>query len=478
MTKKNEIPALVLALGTTLLLLGGGFWWLTRHTELGRNLSQSLPEITPSADPAAPNSPGQSALEQRFSTGERLLITGVTSAQKEAGISAIASGDFAQAVSSLEASLQQNRNDPEALIYLNNARIGNGQSYTLAVAVPTTTSVDPAQEILRGVAQAQRQVNEAGGINGVPLRIVIANDDNAPTVAAQVAESLVQDPTVLGVVGHFGSETSLAAGEVYQQGGLVMVSPTSTAVGLSGFGDAVFRTVPSDRFTATTLSRYLVNSLQQRNAAIYFNADSDYSRSLKDELTTALLSDGGQVVAEINVAQPSFNASNSLDQVTQQGAEVLVLATNTATLDQALQVVQANQNRLPLLGGDSLYNPQLLQRGGDNAADMVVTVPWILLSNPNTPFVATARQLWGGGDVNWRTAMAYDAVLALAAGLAPNPSRSGLQATLSGSGFTTEGATGTIRFLPSGDRNQAMQLVQVRPGTRSGYGYDFVPVQP
>ncbi|MBD0336748.1 MAG: ABC transporter substrate-binding protein, partial [Cyanobacteria bacterium Co-bin13] len=313
MTQKNEIPALVLALGTTLLLLGGGFWWLTRHTELGRNLSQSLPEITPSADPAAPNSPGQSPLEQRFSAGERLLITGVTSAQKEAGISAIASGDFAQAVSSLEASLQQNRNDPEALIYLNNARIGNGQSYTLAVAVPTTTSVDPAQEILRGVAQAQQQVNEAGGINGVPIYIVIANDDNAPAVAAQVAESLVQDPTVLGVVGHFGSETSLAAGEVYQQGGLVMVSPTSTAIGLSGLGDAVFRTVPSDRFTATTLSRYLVNSLQQRNAAIYFNADSDYSRSLKDELTTALLSDGGQVVAEINVAQPSFNASSSLD---------------------------------------------------------------------------------------------------------------------------------------------------------------------
>ncbi|MBD0335720.1 MAG: ABC transporter substrate-binding protein [Cyanobacteria bacterium Co-bin13] len=478
MTQKNEIPALILALGTTLLLLGGGYWWLTRHTELGRNLSQSIPQAIPETSPnTAPNRPGQSPLEQRFSAGERLLIAGVASAEKQAGISAIAAGDFTQAVSALEASLQQNRNDPEALVYLNNARIGSGQNYTLAVAVPTTTSVDPAQEILRGVAQAQQQVNESGGINGVPIRILIVNDDNAPAVAAQVAETLVQDPTVLGVVGHFGSETSLAAGEVYQRGGLVMVSPTSTAVGLSGFGDAIFRTVPSDRFTATTLSRYLVNSLQERNVAIYFNADSDYSQSLKNELTTALLSDGGQVVAEINVAEPSFNARGSLDQASQQGAEVLVLATNTSTLNQALQVVEANQARLPLLGGDSLYNPQLLQRGGADAADMVVTVPWILLSNPNTPFVATARQLWGG-DVNWRTAMAYDAVLAIAAGLAPNPSRSGLQATLSGAGFTTEGATGTIRFLPSGDRNQAMQLVQVRPGTRSGYGYDFVPVQP
>jgi branched-chain amino acid transport system substrate-binding protein len=478
MTKKSEIPALVLALGTTLLLLGGGYWWLTRHTELGRNLTQSLPQAIPNTTPnGGPTQGGRSALEERFSAGERLLITGVTSPQKEAGISAIASGDFDQAVRYLEVSLQQNRNDPEALIYLNNARIGNGQSYTLAVAVPTTTSVDPAQEILRGVAQAQRQVNEAGGVNGVPIRILIVNDDNDPAVAAQVAQSLVQDGSVLGVVGHFGSETSIAAGEVYQQGSLVMVSPTSTSIRLSGFGDYVFRTVPSDRFTATTLSRYLVNTLQERSVAIYFNADSDYSQSLKDELTTALFSDGGQVVAEINVAEPGFNAFNSVNQVTQQGAEALILATNTATLDQALQVVQANQSRLPLLGGDSLYNPRLLQQGGATAEDMVVTVPWILLANPNTPFVATSRQLWGG-DVNWRTAMAYDAVVTLAAGLAPNPSRSGLQATLSGAGFTTEGATGTIRFLPSGDRNQAMQLVQIAPGNRSGFGYDFVPVQP
>jgi branched-chain amino acid transport system substrate-binding protein len=33
-----------------------------------------------------------------------------------------------------------------------------------------------------------------------------------------------------------------------------------------------------------------------------------------------------------------------------------------------------------------------------------------------------------------------------------------------------------VRFLPSGDRNQSVQLVIVQPGERSGFGYDFVPV--
>jgi branched-chain amino acid transport system substrate-binding protein len=481
MAKKTEIPALILALATTLLLLGGGFWVVSRYTQFGRSLSGSLSE--PGSGPSQPNQPnqpnqgGQPQLAERFSAGDRLLISSVTSPNKEAGIAAFAAGDYAGAEQALAAALAQNRNDPEALIYLNNARVANQPNLKVAVAVPASAAVDSAQEILRGVAQAQQQVNAGGGVNGVPLWVEIASDDNDPQVAAEVAEAWIKDPSVLGVIGHFGSDTSLAAGQVYQQGNLVMISPTSTSTRLSGFGNYVFRTVPSDRFTATTLSRYLIDTAQQPNVAIYFNADSDYSQSLKQELTTAIYSDGGQVVAEVNVAEPGFNAQASLEQAVGQGAEAVVLATNTATLDQALQVIAANQTGLLLLGGDSLYNPKLLQQGGAAADGMIVTVPWIFLSNPNSAFASQARQLWGG-DVNWRTAMAYDAFVAIATGLSPNANRQGLQATLTSGGFSAQGATGAVRFLPSGDRNQAMQLVEVAPGQRSGYGYDFVPVRP
>ncbi|NJO11995.1 MAG: receptor ligand binding family protein, partial [Leptolyngbyaceae cyanobacterium SL_1_1] len=86
----------------------------------------------------------------------------------------------------------------------------------------------------------------------------------------------------------------------------------------------------------------------------------------------------------------------------------------------------------------------------------------------------------GGGDVSWRSATAYDATKAIAAALAADaaPTRQTLQAALSSGTFSAEGATSEVRFLPSGDRNQASQLVIVEPGTRSGRGYDFVPVTP
>ena len=78
--------------------------------------------------------------------------------------------------------------------------------------------------------------------------------------------------------------------------------------------------------------------------------------------------------------------------------------------------------------------------------------------------------------MNWRTVMAYDAAQALAAAIARNPSRQGVQQALADSGFSAPGATSEVRFLPSGDRNQAVQLVTVQAGDRTSFGFEFVPI--
>jgi branched-chain amino acid transport system substrate-binding protein len=469
MSQKNDTPALILSLLVTLALIGGGLWWFANRFGSGQP-STSSSQTAPSAN-SDPNNPV--SLQDRLSFGEKLLFTEGASSDKQNGVTAIAAQDYPKAIASFRASLQSNRNDPESLIYLNNAQIGAQASATIAVAVPATKSGNPALEILRGVAQAQTQVNQAGGINGTPLKVLVVNDDNDPTLCKEVATALVQDPAVLGVVGHYGSDATLAAGAIYQAGGLTMISPTSTSVQISNLGNAVYRTVPSDRFTASALSRYMLNTQQKQNAAVYYSSASAYSKSLKEEFTTALTSDGGSIVAEYDLSSPAFRAAETIDQATQQGAQVLVLAANTATIDPALQVIAANQQRLQILGGDSLYTPKVLQSGAA-AAGMVVAVPWVLLSNPDSPFAQESRQLWGG-DVNWRTAMAYDAAMTLAEGLKSGNARQSVLQAIAKPGFNFQGATGAVKFLPSGDRNQPMQLVVVEAGTRSGYGYDFVP---
>ena len=456
MSQKNETTLLVLSLAVTLALVVAGLWYFKKF-------------FAPTA--SAPNP----LVKVQISAGEKLLITSQATPEKQAGVQAIAAGNYKEAVSQLEKSLQTHRNDPEALAYLNNARIGNQKSYTIAVSVPIGTEVNPAQEILRGVAQAQNEINQSGGIKSVPLKVVIANDDNDPRIAQQIANNLVKNQDILGVVGNFGSDVTLAAGKVYQEGQLVLISPTSTTVQLSGFGNYVFRTVPSDRFAAAALSRYMLNQLKKQKASIFFNSSSNYSKSLKDEFTTALFGDGGQVVSEFDFNSPTFNASDSVQQAVKQGVEVLMLAPNSAMLDKALQVVQVNNKRLILLGGDSVYNSKTLQVGQQAAVGMVLAVPWHTLGDPQSPFPKAANQLWGS-EVNWRTALAYDAAKALFLGIERNPSRTGVQQALSSSDFSATGSAGEIKFLPSGDRNRPVQLVKIQRGTRTRWGFEFVPV--
>ncbi|MEG4005905.1 ABC transporter substrate-binding protein [Microcoleus sp. Pol11C1] len=474
MSQKNETAVLVLSLLITIGLAGAGIWWLTSRGSINvGGLSPQNPTFPNSATGNSPQS--EQAIGQRLSGGEKLLLPEQATTTKQAAVQAIASGNYNAAISDLQASLKTNRNDPEALIYLNNARIGSQKSYTIAAAVPIGGDINAALEILRGVAQAQNEINQSGGISGTPLKVVIANDDNKPEMVAQIASALANNSEILGVIGHFGSDTTLAASKIYQQKQLVAISPTSTSVQLSGIANNIFRTVPSDRFAANALSRYMVGKLQKQKAAIFFNSTSSYSKSLKDEFTTAIYGDGGQIVSEFDFAKGNFNAAESVKSAIAQGAEVIMLASNSATIDQALQVVQVNAKRLPLLAGDGAYTAKTLQIGGAGATDMVLAVPWHILADPQSNFPQTSKQLWNA-EVSWRTALAYDAAIALIAGLGRNPTRTGIQQALSASDFSANGASGSIRFLPSGDRNRAVQLVTVKPGSRTSYGYEFVPI--
>ncbi|MFW9260990.1 ABC transporter substrate-binding protein [Nostoc sp. CALU 546] len=462
MSQKNETTILALALLLTVGIVGSGFWWFTNNSgvKIGNTITQN-PE---------PES------KDRISFGEQSFTQGDISPVKKEGVQAIANKSYDKAIANFTAALKLNRNDPEALIFLNNARIGSSKSYTIAASVPFGTDPNVSLEILRGVAQAQNEINTSGGVKGVPLRVGIANDDDNPEIAKQIASSLVSNSEVLGVVGPNTSDSTLAAGTIYTSGKLVAISPTSTSVKISNFSRYVFRTVPSDFMAARSLANYMVRTLQKKNAVVFFNSQSNYSQSLKSEFVSSVSLEGGQVSSEFDLSKADFSAAKSVEQATKQGAEVMMLAANAETLDKALQVVQINQKRLTLLGGDDVYTVKTLEIGREQAAGMIVAVPWHIEGDRKSDFPQKSRQLWGG-DVSWRSALSYDATVALIAALESNPTRSGVQQALLSSEFSTSGASGTIRFLASGDRNAPVQLVKIVPGSRSRTGYDFEPVR-
>lgn len=457
------------------------------------------PAKIPETNTISPTQTDSSATE-RISFGNRILAVGSEQPAKQEGADFIKAGDYKQAIKAFASARSADITDPETLIYLNNARIGNGKYYAIAAAVPVGNTPDSANEMLRGIAQAQDEINAAGGINGVPLKVAIANDDNRATIAKSLAQALVKNPEILGVVGHGISDTTLAAGSVYQSGELVAISPISSAIHLSELGRYVFRIMPSDRYAARALSTYMSTQLNKQKAVVFYNGNSVYSLSLKNEFKDALFyQTGGKVIAEFDLSRPDFHAKKSVESAIRQGADAIVMLPSNEVIDRALQVVYINRRRLNLLAGDGFYMTKTLEIAGEDAEGMVLAVPGSLVGEKGKIFRAKAMQLWGKDStdrtlnngnnidnidinlltservsVNWRTALAYDATQALIAAIRNNPTRNGVQRSLSASNFSVTGSTGIISFRPTGDRETAVQLVVVK-STKNGY--QFKPLE-
>jgi hypothetical protein len=70
---------------------------------------------------------------------------------------------------------------------------------------------------------AVREINAAGGINGTRVALVALDDSGQPELAEATAASLVVDPSIVAVVGHWLPETTAAAQGKYVEGGLAFL---------------------------------------------------------------------------------------------------------------------------------------------------------------------------------------------------------------------------------------------------------------
>jgi branched-chain amino acid transport system substrate-binding protein len=465
--QKNDTPTLIISLLMTIALVGAGFWWL------GRNW---LPFSTGTTQDAA-SSVSTASPNLRLSRGEVLLVSAEAPAEKQAGVEAVQVGNYPLAISKFQAALQKHRNDPETLIYLNNTKAGKMPAWAIAVSVPIGSNLNVAQEILRGVAQAQEEVNQAGGINGKWLTVMIANDDNEADTVKKVATDLIAN-SVTAVVGHNASSASLVAAPLYQKAGLVMISPTSFANGLSGFGDAIFRSIPAIRFMADPLAEYAVTTARKTSMALCSDSKAPDNQSFRDEFSGSFIVKGGKLVTiDCDFADPKFDAQAAMVQAIRGGADSILLTAHVDRIDRAMALAQANQRRLALFASHTLYTMQTVKQGQSNVNGMVLSVPWHPAAS-SANFVAQAQTYWGGA-VNWRTATAYDATRAIIAGLqqlpkgSENPRQQLLQVLHQGE-FETTGAAGRIAFLPTGDRVSPPVLVQVQPGGAAGYRFELL----
>jgi len=282
-------------------------------------------------------------------------------------------------------------------------------------------------------------------------------------------------------MGHWSSGTSLATAPIYDSGKIVFIAPLSTTIKLSDFSPYVFRINANTYTGSRALANYALTKLNKRNIAIFFDSKSAYSQELEFQFSTDIKLGGGNITDRFDLSDSSLSPADSIDQAIKRRAEVLLLIPAPTSADKALQVVTTNRRRLPLLGDmGNLYARKTLEVGGEDAVGMVLAPSWHVDGDPDSDFPRKSRKLWNA-DVSWATAMSYNSAQAMIEALRreANPSRAGIQRTLTAPNFSANGVSGEFRFLQSGDASTSVQLVKIRSAnpSRSGTGYDFVPVR-
>ncbi|EGJ28470.1 MULTISPECIES: ABC transporter substrate-binding protein [Moorena] len=456
-----------LAAGVAIIsLVGVGFYNLSTPCPTGE---QKVFGITCIAKSSHTNT------SQSISRGEHSLFPKSDNNEKiDRATEAFQNANYSEAAKFFKEAWQANRNNPELLIYYNNARARQQgfKPFTIAVVVPIDQSKSTAQETLRGVAQAQDQFNNSGGLNGQLLEIAIANDGNDTLKAEKIAQALVKDNSILGVIGHSSSDASNAALPVYDQAGLAIISSTSSSTYLTNVdknNNVFFRIVPSNEALAKKLAQHVRNKPGLDKVVIFYDDDSVYSKDLKEKFETHFEQLGGKVVREIKLNDANLNITQEVkNSFSQDQVKAAMLFPRVESVNTAINIAKANANLyqqgLRLLATSTLYENKTLISGQQAVEGLTIVVPWFREAPEAITFSKAAQALWRG-DVSWVTATSFDATQAFIQALFKDADRKLVLDRLRNIHLFPSDTSGfPLQFTDQGERQSEPVLVQVVNG--------------
>lgn len=142
-----------------------------------------------------------------------------------------------------------------------------------------------------GAEMAVEDINAAGGVLGQKLVLSIGDDACDPKQAVAVANQMVNKGVVF-VAGHFCSGSSIPASKVYEEEGLLQISPASTNPDFTEKGGKnEFRVCGRDDQQGQVAGAFLAEKYGNKKIAIIHDKTA-YGKGLADETKKALNAKG------------------------------------------------------------------------------------------------------------------------------------------------------------------------------------------
>jgi branched-chain amino acid transport system substrate-binding protein len=271
------------------------------------------------------------------------------------------------------------------------------------------------QSTKNGVELAVEEINNAGGINGKKIEMLVEDDQGRPEQAKTVVSKLINQDHVQAVLGEVASTNSLAAAPVAQEAKIPMITPSSTNPKVTEVGDYISRVCFIDPFQGSVMAKFAANTLKAKTAAVIGDVQSDYSKGLTEFFTEEFTKLGGRIVAEQKYAQTDPDFKAQLTAIRNSNPDVIYIPGYYGQV--AIIAKQARELGLnmPLLGGDGWDSPELWKLGGDALKNAYISNHYSA-ENPAPEiqnFVKSYKAKYGAVP-DALAALAYDAAKVLA----------------------------------------------------------------
>jgi branched-chain amino acid transport system substrate-binding protein len=227
-------------------------------------------------------------------------------------------------------------------------------------------------QIKQGSDQAVADINAAGGILGQKITVTYGDDVSDPKQGVSVANKFASEG-VKWVVGPFNSGVTMPSSEVYQENGIVVVTPSATNPKITERGMwNIFRTCGRDDQQGSVAGAYIAKNFKGKKVAIVHDKTT-YGQGLADETKKAMTKAGmKEVLYEgVNTGEKDFSALVS--KIKAAGADLVYwggLHTEGGLIvrqmrDQGLKTV--------MMSGDGITTDEFASVGGPGVEGTLMT---------------------------------------------------------------------------------------------------------
>jgi len=196
------------------------------------------------------------------------------------------------------------------------AAFGQAKPYKIGTLQPLSgAGATGGKTALVGLQMAVDRINKAGGINGRPLEIVIADDESKPDVGRRKTEKLLVEDKVDAHVGGFLSNICLACMPVFEEQKVVnMISvcldTTLTTTKCNRYSFRVHDYAPAQ---AVAFAPELVKMGKKWHIAY---ADYSWGQSTKDAYADQIKKAGGEIVGTTGIPLGTADMTSFLSKIT------------------------------------------------------------------------------------------------------------------------------------------------------------------